>query len=156
MSEVKRILDQLHRSYYGPAWHGPAIVEILRGVTAGQAAARPIAGGHSIWELFLHVSAWEDVARRRINGGRIPSLEPEQDFPAPGEPVDANWKKARAHAEQVHLALEECVGLLRDGRLEETVEGEEKHSIYTLLHGVIQHNLYHAGQMALLAKAAAK
>jgi uncharacterized damage-inducible protein DinB len=153
MSETKRILDQLHRSYYGPAWSGPAVVELLRGVTAAQAAATPIAGGHSIWELLQHISAWEDVARRRVNGQRIVSLPPEQDYPPLGETVEANWKKARAHAEQVHMTLEECVGLLRDGRLEEVVEGEEKHSIYALLHGVIQHNLYHAGQMALLKKA---
>ena len=51
MFETARIADQLRRAFYGGAWHGEALFEILRGVTAKQAAARPIKSAHSIWEL---------------------------------------------------------------------------------------------------------
>jgi len=48
-SELRRIEDQLQRSLEGNAWHGPAVLETLQGVTAEQAHAHPIAGAHSIW-----------------------------------------------------------------------------------------------------------
>ena len=48
MTEVSRILDQLKRAFEGEAWHGPAVLEILNGTTAEQAAARPLDGAHTI------------------------------------------------------------------------------------------------------------
>jgi hypothetical protein len=61
MKETERIRDQLHRAFAGDAWHGPSVLEILENVTASQAATRPIAGAHSIWELVLHIKAWNDA-----------------------------------------------------------------------------------------------
>src|SRR5450432_2781890 len=66
MAEVNRILDQLHRAYDGPAWHGPALREILAGVTWQTAALHPITGAHTIWELVLHLTVWMSVVTRRI------------------------------------------------------------------------------------------
>ena len=52
-SEAARIADQLRRAFDGEAWHGDSLFEILKGVSAKQAAARPVANAHSIWELVL-------------------------------------------------------------------------------------------------------
>jgi hypothetical protein len=51
-TELQRLEDQLERALEGEAWHGPSVLEILEGVSAHQAAAHPIAGPHSIWELL--------------------------------------------------------------------------------------------------------
>ncbi len=66
MSEIENILDELRRIHDGDAWHGPALKESLSGVTAEQAAARPVAGAHSVWEIVRHVTDWENVFRRRL------------------------------------------------------------------------------------------
>jgi len=55
MGEIARIVDQLDRAWQGPAWHGPEVLLALAGVTASQAAARPIRAAHSIWELVHHL-----------------------------------------------------------------------------------------------------
>ena len=68
MTEIDRILDQLKRAFEGHAWHGPSLKELLNGVTAQQAHARPLANAHSIWELVQHIAVWEDVGRRRLGG----------------------------------------------------------------------------------------
>ena len=59
MPEVNRIRDQLRRAFEGQAWHGPAVMELLDGVTAKQAATRPVVAVHTMWELVLHIGAWE-------------------------------------------------------------------------------------------------
>jgi len=68
--EVRRIQRQLEHTFNGPAWHGPALLELLADVNAGKAAARPIAGAHSIWELVLHIAAWDKAVARRLAGDR--------------------------------------------------------------------------------------
>jgi uncharacterized damage-inducible protein DinB len=83
MTEIERILDQLRRAYEGEAWHGPSVREAIAGVTAAQAHARPLANGHSIWELVHHIAVWEDVGRRRLGGDRAAiEISGPEDWPS--------------------------------------------------------------------------
>jgi hypothetical protein len=54
MSETERIWDLLQRSFEGgEAWRCPSLRDLMGDVSAEQAAARPIAGAPSVWELVL-------------------------------------------------------------------------------------------------------
>jgi uncharacterized damage-inducible protein DinB/heme-degrading monooxygenase HmoA len=153
MRETERIQDQLRRAFEGEAWHGPALRELLSETTAKQADRRTIPGAHTIWELVLHIGAWDQVVRRRLEGERVTDLPPEQDWPAaPGG--DAAWQEAVTALERGQQRLRERVREFPDSRLGDTVPGMN-YSFYTMLHGVIQHDLYHAGQIAILKKAQA-
>ena len=65
MSPAEAIADRLRRTIGGPMWHGPAIRELLVDVGPREAAARPIASAHSIWELVLHMATWAAFAAAR-------------------------------------------------------------------------------------------
>ena len=152
MSEVERIADQLKRAYEGKAWHGPAVREVLAGVTAEKAARRPLVNAHNIWELVVHIGVWEAFARRRLEGEVITDVPPEQDWPPVTATDEAAWKKTLAQLEDGHMKLRRAIAALPEARLSETVQGMG-YSVYFMLHGVVQHDLYHAGQIALLKKA---
>ncbi|HSC78502.1 MAG TPA: DinB family protein [Candidatus Acidoferrales bacterium] len=151
MTEVERIADQLRRAYEGEAWHGPPLKEILTGVTAEQAAHRVVPNGHTIWELVHHIGAWESIVRRRL-GGEAVKATPEMDWPPVGDTSEAAWKNALDALERGNLQLRQAIADLSDDQLRQKVVGE-KYSVYGMLHGVIQHDLYHAGQIAILKKA---
>jgi len=151
MAEVKRIADQLKRAYEGQAWHGPSLKELLAGVTAEQAAARPVAEAHSIWEITLHISAWESAAIERLKGRYVEEPD-EGDWPAVEDASESAWQGALAKVESKHMTLRDAIANLDDDKLK-TPLAEGKQSAYYLLHGVIQHTLYHAGQIALLKRA---
>jgi uncharacterized damage-inducible protein DinB len=150
-SEASRIADQLRRAFGGSAWHGPAVLELLADVDAATAAAKPLPGGHSIWELVLHIAAWDGAVRRRI-GGTKPQLSKSQDFPRVPKPTEAAWREAVAKLKRAHDALVKTVADLPESRLSERVPGK-KYDFWFMLHGVVQHELYHAGQIAILKKA---
>jgi len=153
MTEIDRILDQLKRAFEGHAWHGPSVREVLAGVRAEQAHARPLPNGHTIWELVRHIAVWEDVGRRRLEGDRAQiKLSSPEDWPPPEDTSEAAWESAQAALERGHQALVETVRALPESRLNEPV-AEGMSSLYVTLHGVIQHDLYHAGQIAILKKA---
>jgi uncharacterized damage-inducible protein DinB len=151
MQEIKAIADQLKRAYEGEAWHGPSLKEILADVTAKRATRRPIESAHSIWEIVLHIAAWEGVVRARLEGEYL--LEPaEGDWPVVEETGESAWTEALQRLDSNHMSLREAVARLDAVRLFEPL-AEGKPSAYFTLRGVIQHDIYHAGQIALLKKA---
>jgi uncharacterized damage-inducible protein DinB len=155
MQERDRILEQMRRMYAGGAWHGPSLTEALDGVTAAQAAARPLAGGHTIYELTHHVAAWIGEVHDRL-GGKVPGNPADGDFPPPDERVDdAAWRRMRERLESRHRALMDALPRFDPSRLEDPVDpaqGPEGGVYYQLLHGLVQHNAYHAGQIMLLKR----
>jgi uncharacterized damage-inducible protein DinB len=154
MREVERIARQMRQALAGPAWHGPSVMELLRDVAADTAAARPIPGAHSIWELALHLAATQDVIRRRIGGE--PAGRDEAEFwpPAPAEPDAAAWRALLERLERQEAELTAAVAAFPDDRLGEPLMPTGS-SAYDNFHGHAQHHTYHAGQIALLKKAAA-
>ena len=153
ITEIERILDQLERTYEGSAWHGPSVREALDGITAEQAAARPLPGAHTIWELAHHIAVWEDVGRSRLEGDRAQiNISSPEDWPPADDTSEAAWEQAKASLDRGHQALTEAIARLNESRLDEPVL-EGMSTVYVTLHGVIQHDLYHAGQIALLKKA---
>jgi uncharacterized damage-inducible protein DinB len=151
MNEIKRINDQLKRAFDGKAWHGPSVSEVLAGVTAEQAAARPISDAHSIWEIVLHIAAWERVGRRRIQEPSPIDVSDDEDWPQVEDTSEEAWERTLDEVRSNHLLLREAIAGLDEARLGDIVPGTI-YSVYFLLHGVIQHDLYHAGQIALLKK----
>src|SRR5262249_46863315 len=152
MTETHRINSQLKRAQEGQTWHGPSLRELLEGVTAEQAAARPIPNAHSIWELVNHIIAWEQIARRRLEGEELADIPDEINFPPVSETSGAAWQATLQSLEASNRSLRDGIKKIDDARLEESASGAS-YSNYFLLHGVIQHDLYHAGQIALLKKA---
>lgn len=151
MTEPIRIADQLKRSVRGIAWHGPSVMEILADVTAEEAVQHPVADAHSIAEIVLHVTAWLRAAERGLSGTPT-QLSSAEDWP--GVPAAFDWAEALEQLRDASKALGDRIKRLDADDLERLVRGNDQdYSTYALLHGVVQHNLYHAGQLALLKKA---
>ena len=152
-SEASRVAGQLRRAFEGGAWHGDSLFQILEGVTAEQAVARPIKNAHTIWELVLHIAAWDGAVRRRMGGVAV-TLSDAENFPPVRDTSEAAWAKALAEVRRAHDDLIAAVSAMPDARLYEMVPGKEgaHYTFYYMLHGVVQHELYHAGQIALLKK----
>ena len=150
-TELERIEDQLKRAFEGEAWHGPSVLEILNGVTASQAIARPLRGAHNIWDLVLHIAAWEDACRRRLEGDRA-ELSDSEDWRVPTVTNEAAWEQVKALLVEGHRRLRAAIAATDESRLDEPILPGMP-SVYATLHGVIQHDLYHAGQIAILKRA---
>jgi len=153
MFETALLSDQIRRAFEGEAWHGDSVLELLQGVTAAQAAAKPIPNAHSIWELILHIGAWDGAVLRRTQGAAV-TLSDEENFPSIKDTSEAAWNKALAATRRTHDELVEAVAAFPDSRLQGQVPGktESYYNFYYMFSGIVQHELYHAGQIALLKK----
>ncbi|HEX4568326.1 MAG TPA: DinB family protein [Vicinamibacterales bacterium] len=156
-SEPARIADQLRRGHDGDPWHGSPVMAILKGVTAEQAAWRPPNGAHSIWELVLHMTGWRNEVAERVIGK--PASDPAAgDYPAVGDPTPPRWIAAVDALDAAHRRLVDLTRHLNDEQVfRQTKDTRDPAlgtgvTVYELFHGIVQHDAYHAGQIALLKR----
>lgn len=153
-TEATQLAEQLRNAFEGEAWHGPAVLELLADIDPEIAAAHPLPETHSIWEIALHIAAWDGAVNRRIvlgKFGKALQLNDRENFPPVTDKSASAWKKAVAHVKAAHATLLRTVAALPDARLRERVPGK-KYDIGFMLLGVAQHEIYHAGQIAILKK----
>jgi hypothetical protein len=150
MTETERILDTYDRVMHGNAWHGDPMWQILDSTSAESAAHRPVADVHTIWEIVLHMIFWEGVAARRLAGERA-GLDEALNFPAAPAPSKPNWQKTLEQFRASNQEFRDALAKL-DAACVDEFSAAGKRSFYDEAHGLIQHNVYHAGQIALLKK----
>lgn len=152
MSEIQRIVDQMDRAFDGDAWHGPPLRPMLDGLSAADASKHPIPGAHSIWEIVHHITAWNSIMRDEL-GGASAQITPEVDWPAVWDASELEWQRAVQKLIDARSRLRQAAEQLGDEQLDERPSKRTSNSRYVMLHGIVQHDLYHAGQIAVLKKA---
>lgn len=150
--EITRLDEQLRLALEGEAWHGPAVLEALAGVSAEQASSHPIANAHSIWELVLHIASDYTLIQRRLAGDGSP-LTPEESWPPCPPPTADNWLRTVASLRRLNQELREAVRRFPVERLDLPLVPEVPYTAYTQFIGVTQHSSYHAGQILILKRA---
>lgn len=158
MNEIERITDQLERIRDGDPWYGSSAAAALRGLTADQAAQRPLPEAHTVWELVLHMTSWNREVLRRVRTGtwRMPA---DGDWPRVPEATEENWRFAVQSLAGSFDELIEAVRAFPADRLDQVLGDERDRplgsgvSYYVTLHGIVQHNVAHTAQISLLRKA---
>jgi uncharacterized damage-inducible protein DinB len=151
MPELEFIVNQLKLAFDGEAWHGPALMEVLDGIDVKTAAAHPIADAHSVWELVLHLTTWERVISRRIQGEALMPPD-EENFPQIQQPTEAEWRKALKNLRTANADLIQVVSSMSEAQLNDRVPGKD-YDMRFMLTGALQHAAYHGGQITLLKRA---
>lgn len=152
MAEIERLRDQFQRGWDGDAWHGTPLWTMLRDVTASAANARPIAGTHTIAETVLHLAYWRWATAERVTG-KLVSPGHDEQWPAVRDTSETAWRETLALLEARQQTLMQTLAKLSDEGLNQPIAGRD-YNVYVQLHGTLQHDLYHAGQIALLKRAA--
>jgi len=149
MRTTELLLDELNRVFGGNAWHGPALRNLLDGVSEKQAAARPLPNAHSILELVVHVGTWMDVVARRLVGNVVDSTT----VPDWSDVTKRSWRGVIEELERAQSRLCDAVARMSTDDLQSPVPGKQISKHEEIL-GVLNHTVYHAGQISLLKKAA--
>jgi uncharacterized damage-inducible protein DinB len=146
-SEINHIYKLLQRTFEKTAWHGPSVKEVLEGITPEQ-SQKKLPGSHSIIELVAHMTSWRIFVLKKLQGEQEYTVSDEMNFPAA-----TNWTTALAALDESQLKLLEAIEKFDDTKLYQVVpHGSHTYTFYTLLHGIIHHDLYHTGQIILMKK----
>jgi uncharacterized damage-inducible protein DinB len=148
--EIERLVELHGCALRGPSWHGPALLEVLEGVDAAAASRRPIGSAHTIWEIVRHIETWDRVVLRRIQGTPFQPTD-EEDWPPVAASDEVSWKRDVASMTETHDELNRAIRTLSPASLDQPV-APGKRALFHMVHGAVAHELYHAGQIAILRK----
>jgi uncharacterized damage-inducible protein DinB len=154
-AETTRIKDMLRREYDGEIWHGPSLTEVLDGITASQATKRINDKSKNIAEFVVHITNWRVFTLEKLTGGESFDiiLDSTDDWTKINSLTDEAWQEILTNLADTQTELLEILETYSDRKLDNIVSGR-KYSIYMLLRGIIQHDIYHAGQMMLVKRLA--
>lgn len=144
-SEVQTLIDIVSHTFEKNAWHGPAVLEALDGITAEQSLAR-IGSSNSVIELVAHMTSWRNFVSEKLEGNDAYDVTDETNFPK-----ETNWKKAVDELKQSQARLLKSLRATPVEKLQEKVPGRQ-YKFGVMLHGIIHHDLYHTGQIMLIRK----
>jgi uncharacterized damage-inducible protein DinB len=153
MSELALLTRLLDESYERKAWQGPNLRGSLRGVSAAQAAWRPAAGRHNIWELVVHAAYWKYAVWRMLTGEKRGAFSEKGSnwFVRPVSPTERAWRADLARLDEIHRRLRTEVGALSRASLSSKPR-RSKNRTDTLVYGVASHDVYHTGQIQILKR----
>ncbi|MBI3218300.1 MAG: DinB family protein [Bacteroidetes bacterium] len=147
MTEMDRITRLLEKTFDQQPWYGSSIMEILKTVNPLMVNQRS-GDTHTIAELVEHMISWRTFTTKRLQGDAEFQVNDTANFP-----VSPSWEDTIKRLHQSQEELVKAAKLFPEERLNELVPSNQfRYTFYTLLHGIIQHDVYHLGQIALLKK----
>lgn len=145
-SEIERIVRLLEKTFEKQPWYGPSMMTVLD--LKPEITGSRQGNAHSIIELVQHMTSWRIFATKRLQGDTSYEVSEEMNFPKP-----ITWEAAIKNLRSSQQALVEATKKFPEERLRELVPSKtQKYTYYTLLHGIIQHDIYHLGQIAYIQK----
>ena len=151
MNDIERIIDQLKRTFDGRTWYGPSLMALLSEVKVEEATARSLPGRHTIWEITLHINAWREYVIKALKDEFLDGLPDEINWPHINDPSQEAWEQTLAEIKKIQDTLLEAFTKFDSDKLDDTVPGAP-YKFYHMLNGIIHHDIYHAGQIAILRK----
>lgn len=150
--EIKNIIASLQNVNSGEPWFGRAVYEILDEVNPSISFIKPNNTEHSLIELLYHLITWADFTLKRIEKDTINDLAAAEELDWRSiDPQKHSWKKGVAEFKAIHQKIIDLLKKKEDSFLQEKVD-YRKYDFQFLLTGLIQHNIYHLGQIAYLKK----
>lgn len=150
MNEIARLQHLMQQTYSGNCFHGDSIAQIFNSIDVPTAIWIPTGGVHSIWQIVLHMTAWQNAIRERLTSPTLVTLNDKQNYPNPRETTPEQLSATLDAFRDAVYALIAAVGEFPEEKLEHSVPGRG-YTFDVLLHGAIHHNLYHAGQISLVS-----
>jgi len=150
--EILLIAEQLKEAYSGAPWFGRSISEILNEIEGDIAFKKP-SGQHSILELMWHMITWKEFTLSRLNTDSQKSVQyfEENDWRELDHSDKSLWQQGLQRFTKLHNELIDVIQRQKDDILSEIV-GDRKYDFRKLLNGIVQHDVYHIGQIAYIKK----
>jgi len=157
MTTSEKLQNELENVLSGDPWYGNNVYTIIERVGFEEAFEKPAGAAHTIAEIVLHMLSWTEEVLDRLNGKEA-GLPFSGDWPDPGAPDPEKWQN---YVNDLKLVNVNLLGVIHDFPEEQWAEpindereadSENGLTYEQLVNGLIQHHVYHSGQIASLNK----
>lgn len=148
--EKERIIALFENLFNGDPWIDVTIMATLQKLSGSQAAAKVLPGCNSIWEIVNHMISWRKNVLQRIQG-KILTTPSHNYFEMVDDTSQDAWLKTLETFQQTQ---KEWIDYLEKLNIEvlQTKYPSNGMTYFEHIHGILQHDAYHLGQIVLLSK----
>ena len=149
-TELSSYIRQLESIYDGRPWYGDSLLHKLEQIGPKEAFATPAPGIHSVAQLTAHILSGRRVLGERLKGKADFKVEinSAEDWPSQKDLQKKAWEKILSELADNQRELLELLSAETDELLAKTYD--DKHNFRFLIEGIIEHDIYHTGQIGLL------
>ena len=151
-SKTALLRKKVEEIYSGNPWYGEAFNSILKDIDPEAALKKERKEVHSIAEILAHIIGWREFLLNRLNGN---DFKTEQEETFDWKRIDDNektaWKSLLDALEGTQNKILNLLEKSNDSFLNMSVR-DNNYKMEYLIEGVIQHDIYHLGQISLLKK----
>lgn len=110
-------------------------------------------GSHSVAQLVQHITNWRVFAIEKLKGNAQYDIELNSTSDWPDRIIDSKseWQLLLKQLDETQQTIIALLGSKDDDFLKEQVPGRN-YSYAFLLEGIVQHDVYHLGQIGIVAK----
>ena len=147
--EIQAIINSLQQVLNGQPWYGEAVLPMLKKIHPTVVYINP-KNSHAAIEILYHMINWAQFTLNRLQRKLEEDLiDSEESDWRTIYPKEHTWKSGLAEFESLHQQIIAILKKKDDSLLEEKVDFRA-YNFRFLLNGLIQHNIYHLGQIAFL------
>jgi len=147
---VSSVINHLNNVVDGHPWFGPSIFNVLDRMSIEILNKSPYSEGRSIADYLAHMMAWREFVIEKLRGNAQYSVEINSDQDWPKHPINSieDFQKVKDFFSQSNKMIISILSNWTDEMLDEIVPGQE-YTFDHALNGLIQHDVYHLGQLML-------
>jgi uncharacterized damage-inducible protein DinB len=149
--EITAIVKSFETTLSGQPWFGRAVYEILEEVDESKVNIRPNDTEHSLQELIWHMNTWAEFTLAHLEQRAADELKTIEENDWREMNTKTTWKKGVEQLKTIHKKIETILSQKEDSFLKEMVPNRQFNFRF-MLNGLVQHNIYHLGQIAYLKK----
>lgn len=149
-TELSRLILQFQTIYAGQPWYGDSLLQKLEPIGAETAFATPAPGVHSVAQLTAHILVWRRLLAERLKGNTGFKVEAgaEQDWLSQSALRAKGWENILSELSENQQEIVQLLSSENDALLDRLYDG--KNTFRFLIEGVLQHDVYHLGQIGLV------
>jgi uncharacterized damage-inducible protein DinB len=147
------LIEQFNGLVNGPNWIGVSFRSVTRGLHASLAFQQPPGKRHSMAAIIQHMMAWKNFGLRQLQGDEKAGVSQAASFRLkPYAAADEQaWQQLLQDYHAIHSDLMEVLATTTPGRLQQKA-GSRDYTLEYLVNGLLLHDSYHIGQLALIKK----
>ena len=151
--ETQYIIKSFESTLSGQPWFGRGVYEMLGEIDESIVKMKPNNNSHSLLELLWHMNTWAEFTLANLEGRSkedISTIE-KKDW-RELDPIEHSWKNGVNELKSIHSRIIELLNKKDDDSFLSDMVPTRQYNFRFMLNGVVQHNIYHLGQIAYVKK----
>jgi uncharacterized damage-inducible protein DinB len=148
---INDIIRQLRELEEGSLWFDQSFKSKLDHLSTGVVFVQPVPGVHSVAEHVAHIIAWRKECIARFHGDKFDLMNTPADWPSVAELRGTGWPALK---DQLYQSTHDLIRLF-DGVDDTYLNKPFRDTTYNnhyLIEGILQHDIYHLGQIGVTLK----